>query len=810
MILDFNRSWWTYPTPEPEEWHLPRSPREVDLPHDDNIRYDTAADHISSHAGAYYPGCSTEYEKTLTVDEAWRNKRISLAFDGVYHNAVVRVNHQFVHRGHYGYTAFQCDLTPFLHVGENLIRVSAANRDVPNSRWYTGTGIFRGVELLVQDHVFLPWRGTALVTALKDGYAEVTARVEICNETDVTVRRNVRITLEDAQGIAVAGRSAPAEIAPGCTMQAEVMLPVSSPRLWSDEDPYLYQARVELLDGSIVTDESRISYGLRTLAWNAREGLLLNGRSIKLRGGCIHHDHGILGAASHAMAEERKIRALKASGFNAIRSAHNPASDALLQACDKYGMLVMDEAFDMWREPKMPYDNSAVFDLTWRIDVEAMVRRDRNHACVVMYSTGNEIPERDGHSGGNQLAREIADTFRALDPSRPVTNALNNVSPQGNVNGIEANLLSEQDYFLTATQAYAQPLDIVGYNYMRDRLEKDHSALPERIICASETVGCDIYHGWEMVKKCPWVIGDFMWTAVDYLGEVGVGRTEVDERPMGLADYPYRISGCGDLDLCCRKKPRSYYRDCVWGIATRPYLAVEDPALYEHRVYPMWWGWPLVQEYWNYPGWEGKPVRVCVYTQAEEVALLLNGQEMARTKTREYKADFEIAYHPGEITAVEYSAGQEGARHTVCTPDEKRMICLTPDKPALDSSVDDLVFVDAQLTDSRGRPILEHGRRITFGAEGGVVFMGAGSSAIKTTDNYANPSQTMEGGHVQAVFRVIPGAKGCAKITCCAEGLPDAETVIKITEQGNRKHRFERILSADVQACLKEESPWTI
>ena len=181
MILDFNRSWWTYPTPEPEEWHLPRSPREVDLPHDDNIRYDTAADHISSHAGAYYPGCSTEYEKTLTVDEAWRNKRISLAFDGVYHNAVVRVNHQFVHRGHYGYTAFQCDLTPFLHVGENLIRVSAANRDVPNSRWYTGTGIFRGVELLVQDHVFLPWRGTALVTALKDGCAEVTARVEICN-----------------------------------------------------------------------------------------------------------------------------------------------------------------------------------------------------------------------------------------------------------------------------------------------------------------------------------------------------------------------------------------------------------------------------------------------------------------------------------------------------------------------------------------------------------------------------------------------------------------------------------------------------
>lgn len=781
MIFDFNRSWMTYPTPEPEEWHLPRTPREVNLPHDDNIRYDTAADNISSHAGAYYPGCSTEYEKTLTLDEAWLGKRISLAFDGVYHNAVVRVNHRLVHRGHYGYTAFQCNLTPFLHEGDNLIRVSAANRDIPNSRWYTGTGIFRGVELLVQDHVFLPWRGAALATELKNGAAQITARVEVCNETGEPARRKVRVTLMDARGGSVASQAVPVEIAPGCTLQAEAVLHVASPRLWSDEDPYLYQARIELLDGGMITDESTMAYGLRTLAWNAQEGLLLNGKSIKLRGGCIHHDHGILGAASYLKMEERKIRALKASGFNAIRSAHNPASDALLQACDRLGMLVMDEAFDMWREPKMPYDNSIVFDLTWRTDIEAMVRRDRNHACVIMYSTGNEIPERDGHSGGNQLARELAEYFRQLDSSRPVTNALNNVSPQGNVNGIEANLLKEQDYFLAATKEYASPLDIVGYNYMRDRLEKDHAAFPERIICATETVGCDIFHGWEIVKKCPWVIGDFMWTAVDYLGEVGVGRTEVDERPWMLADYPYRLSGCGDLDVCCRKKPRSYYRDCVWGIAERPYLAVEDPALYSHKVYPMWWGWPLVQEYWNYPGWEGKPARVTVYTRAEEVALLVNGLEMARAKACEYKASFEIPYQPGRLTAVEYSSGKEGARHTVQTPDEQRALHLTPDKPTLDSSIDDFVFVDAQLTDSQGLPILENGREVSFSVEGGMVFMGAGSGAIKTTENYSSSCHAMDAGHVQAVFRVIPGAQGSAAVMCRAEGLKEAKVIINIT-----------------------------
>ena len=783
MIIDFNRSWMTYPTPNPEEWHFPRTPREIDLPHDDNIRYDTSPDNASQYAGAFYPGCSVEYEKTLTLTPELAGKRIALAFDGVYHNAVVRVNQLFVHRGHYGYTAFCCDLTPFLHEGDNLIRVSASNKDIPNSRWYTGTGIFRPVSLLVQDHVFLPWRGAALVTALEDGAARIAASVEVCNETDAPVRRQVRVTLRDAQGNIAAQETASAEIQAGCTHKAALTLQVADPHLWSDADPYLYQAQVALLDGDTVTDEAAFSYGLRTLAWNARQGFLLNGRPVKLRGGCIHHDNGVLGGASFLKAEERKIRLLKESGFNAIRCAHNPASEPLLQACDKYGMLVMDEAFDMWREPKMPYDNSVVFELTWRTDVESMVRRSRNHACVIMYSTGNEIPERDGHSGGNILARELADFFRQLDPSRPVTNALNNVSPQGNVNGIEANLLKDQDYFLTATRDYAAPLDIVGYNYLRDRLEKDHEAFPDRIICASETVGCDIFHGWEAVEKCPWVIGDFMWTAVDYLGEVGIGRTEVDERPMSLGPYPCRLSGCGDFDVGVHKKPRSYYRDCVWGIAQRPYLAVESPALHDRRTYPMWWGWPLVQEYWNYPGWENKPVRVTVYSRADEVALLINGQEAGRApagKACEYKTLFETVYQPGEITCVEYVAGCETCRHTVSTPDETRQLLLTADKTFLNSAEDDMLFLDVQLSDSQGRPVLENGRQVTFHVEGGAVFMGAGSGALFISDNYTSPTQTLENGLAHAVARVRPGASGSVTITCASEGMAAAVLTLPI------------------------------
>ena len=775
MILDFNRSWRTFPTPEHEISHLPQPSREVDLPHDDNIRYDTAPDSPSSHAGAYYPACSTEYEKTLTLTEDWTGKRISLAFDGVYHNALVRVNQKFACRSHYGYTAFCCDLTPLLHSGENLIQVSAPNGDVPNSRWYTGTGIFREVQLLVQEHVFLPYRSAALRTELDGCNARVSARIPVCNETAEPARRQVRLTLTDDCGKTAAQGTVSVDVPPHDTAEAALTLSIEDAKLWSDTEPNLYQAQIALLQEDRIAECVSLAYGLRSLSFTPEQGFLLNGVPTKLRGGCIHHDNGILGGASYPSAEDRKIRAMKECGYNAIRCAHNPASDALLRACDKYGMLVMDEAFDMWREPKATYDNSLYFAYTWRTDLESMVNRDRNHACVILYSTGNEIPERDGHADGNRISRELADCLRMLDPTRPVIHALNNVSADGNANGLVANLLEEQDYFLAATEEFAKPLDVVGYNYMRDRLEKDHAVYPQRILCATETVGSDIFHGWDVVERCPWVIGDFLWTAVDYLGEVGLGRTEVDHRPLILAGYPFRLSGCGDLDICCRRKPRSYYRDCVWHRSTRPYLAVEDPALYDKTVYPMWWGWPLVQEYWNYPGWEGRPTHVTVYSTADEVALLINGREIGRApagKPQAYLARFELPYEKGTLTAVEYRQGQACASHSICTPDEKRVIRLSGAWPG--SSEDGLLFVDAELTDGQGQLILENGRTVSFEVEGGAEFLAAGSGAICTTANYTSPVQPMEQGHVQLVLRRKHGQPEPVLVRCKSDGLPDA------------------------------------
>ena len=784
MKMDFNRSWLSYTTPEPEEWHLPRKTRMVDLPHDDNIRFDTDSGNLSGPAGAYYPGCSVEYEKTLVVPPQWMDKRVSLIFDGVCHHAVVRANRQFVTRNDYGYTAFQCDLTPFLHEGENLLRVSAINKDVPNSRWYTGTGIYRSVEIWVQDAVMIPWRGVALTTEMKGNNAIAHAKVKITNTSAKSAQRQIRIELMDDEGKTAASFETAVQVEAGEEREIAAALEVKNARLWSDETPYLYRAVVTLLEEGKITDEYAFPYGFRTIAFSAEKGFLLNGKETKLRGGCIHHDNGILGTASYDKAEEHRVKALKASGFNAIRSAHNPASEALLRACDKFGMLVMDEAFDMWREPKMPYDNSMLFEYTWRRDVAAMVERDRNHACVIMYCTGNEIPERDGHSDGARISRELAEYIRALDPTRPVTNALCNVAPEGGVDGLEANLLKERgtDYFAWKTAEFSAPLDVVGYNYMPDRFEPDHERFPERVFCAAETVTCDILNGWDKVERLPYLIGDFVWTAMDYIGEVGVGRSVVDEPAYGLAHYPYRLSGCGNLDIACRKKPSSYYRDCVWERAKRPFIAVESPEIYDKKKNLMWWGWPIVHEYWNYPGQEGKPTRVFVYSRADEVELLLNGRSIGRQpagKLSKYTASFEIPYESGELTAVGLRDGKETNRHAIRTPGSVRVLSLKPDKQTMNSQEDDLLFVDVELTDSMGNPVIDEERTVYAAVQGSAYFLAAGNTAIKTTANYTDPCQKLHLGHVQIVLRTN-GQPGEAVLTCVSEGIPTAALRIRV------------------------------
>ena len=783
MKLDFNQEWRVYPTPEPEEWNRPRTYEIVNLPHDYNISLETQKERSTGPAGGYYPGCSVEYEKDLSIPDEWKNKLLFLEFDGVYHNAVLWINGKFAARHPNGYTPFWREITEFVKPGENHIRVSAANEDIPNSRWYTGTGIYRDVHLWVKNPLYIPLRGVILTAKAAEGQAEVNCRVTVANKTEEPVQAVLKVRLTDPDG----NRSVTSEIisiqAQRC-QNVELRVPVSQPRLWSDETPNLYQAAVELFYKNEMVDQVLSKYGLRTIEITPQKGFLLNGKPIKLRGGCLHHVGGIMGAASYPKAEERRIRLLKECGYNAIRSSHNPASEALLNACDKLGMLVIDEAFDMWRVPKRPYDYSRYFDDWWPKDVKAMVERDRNHPCVIMYSTGNEIPERDGRSGGYQLSREITDCFKRNDPTRPVTNALCNASPDADVEGMDANLLKNADqiYFARATEAFAAPLDVTGYNYMPERFEMDHAYFPNKVFCATETAPADSCHGWSLVERFPFLIGDFVWTAMDYIGEAGIGRTLVDEPLEGLAEYPNRLAGTGDLDLCGRKRPRSYYRDCVWGIAKRPYLAVEPPCLYGKKQNTTMWGWPVVEEYWNYPGMEGKPVKVSVYSMAAETALYLNGKLIGvqpSGKLNHFIASFQLPYQPGELTAVNLEDGKEICRHTIRTPGLPAHIRLTAEKPFVNRGEEDILFIHAELIDKAGNVILDGDDPVHFSVEGGGSFLAAGNAAVKTTTNYTSPDQRLCRGYAQAVIRTN-GLLKPVTVRCAGERLPESKIVLPL------------------------------
>lgn len=783
MKWDWNEGWTVYSTPAPEEWDAPREEETVDLPHDRQIRLTPSKNGETGPAGGYYPGCSAEYEKKLFVPEAWKDKLIYLEFDGVYHNAVLWVNNRFAVRRPSGYALFRCEISGLLRPGSNRIRVSASNTDQPNSRWYTGTGIYRGVTLWVKNRVCLSPGGIAL-TARRGERAAVLCRAAVMNASDKPAQARLLVRMEGPQGERMQAE-APVFLRAEGESEAACELPAENARWWSDRSPYLYRVVVSLFCGDECVDECELSYGLRTVELSPEKGLLLNGEPVKLRGGCLHHVAGIFGAASFYQAEERRIRLLRECGFNAVRSAHNPASEALLAACDRLGMLVVDEAFDMWRVPKRQYDDSRFFDAWWRRDIAAMVERDRNHPSVILYSSGNELPERDGSCGGAELSRQMAAAFRELDPTRPVMNALCFLSPEGE-QGLEANLLesAEGDFFSQATREFTEPLDVVGYNYMPERFGKDRLAFPHRLFCATESAPAEILRSWEQAEKYPFVIGDFVWTAMDYIGEAGIGRTVTDGRFCGLAAYPFRLAGTGDLDLCGRKRPRSFFRDCVWGIAKRPYLAVESPALFGKKQETSMWGWPLVQEKWNYPGMEGMPVRVTVYSMAEQTALYLNGRKVGMQpagREHAFQAVFSLLYEPGTLTAVDYQNGEETGRSTIHTPGPAARIRLTAESRAVKCSRDGIVFVHAELVDAQGIPVLLGSPSVRFSVRGGGCLLAAGTAAIETTVNYTDPNQRLDEGYAQAVIRTN-GKREAIEVFCTCGEYPCTPLAIPVQE----------------------------
>jgi beta-galactosidase len=785
---------------------LPHRP--VTLPHDAMLGQERIAPDGAGlrdgGAGAYFPGGAFEYRKVFSVPEEYRGSRILLEFEGVYRDAMVYINGDYAGQRPYGYSLFRVDAGRFLRFGQdNEIRVEArAHKD---SRWYTGAGIYRDTWLLTGGPVRIGPDGVRVATPDIDGeraVVEVATRVE----NDSIAIKTVGIITEilDPAGTVVAADTCQISVLPGESATARQRLYVRAPRLWSTESPALYAARVRLMDTGGEEDAETVTFGIRSLRLDPERGLRINGETVKLRGACVHHDNGVLGAATFARAEERRVQLLKDAGFNAIRMSHHPMSKAMLDACDRLGVLVMDEAFDMWTSAKSDFDYSLYFPQWWERDIEAMVAKDVNHPSVILYSIGNEIPET-GSPAGAAWGRKLAEKVRSLDCTRYVTNAVNGMlavldqlaamrsqpSENAGVNTLMAdpadmmNAISSSDLATRRTAESFSVLDVAGINYAESRYDLDRDLFPNRIIVGSETFPTRIDGNWRLVKQHGNVIGDFTWTGWDYLGEAGIGRpqyaTPDGSRPTLTAPYPYLLAGCGDIDITGHRRPASYYRQIVFGLRAQPYLTVQRPERHGQTFTGTPWAWSDSVSSWTWPGSEGAPVTVEVYSDADEVELLINGRSLGRRPAggnHRFRVEFEAVYEPGELLAVAYTAGTETGRHLLRSAAGPVLLHAEADRPVISAGGGDLAYVALTLTDAAGTCYTQADRPVAVEVSGQGVLLGFGSAAPSTEERFDATERRTHDGRALAI--VHPNGPGKIRLLASAAECDPTEVLVTV------------------------------
>jgi beta-galactosidase len=777
----------------------------VMLPHDAMIGQERAAPDgavTDGGANAYFPGGVFEYRKTFSVPEEDRGRRILVEFEGVYRDAMVYINGNYAGQRPYGYSLFRVDADRFLRFGaDNEIRVEArAHRD---SRWYTGAGIYRDTWLLTGSLVRIGPDGVRVTTPDTDAeraVVEVATRVE--NDSIAIRTAGIVTEVRDAAGSVVATDVSQVSVLPGEPATARQRLYVRAPRLWSPDSPALYTAQVTLTEENGETDAETVTFGIRSLRLDPEHGLRINGETVKLRGACVHHDNGVLGAATFARAEERRVQILKDAGFNAIRMSHHPMSRAMLDACDRLGVLVMDEAFDMWTSAKSDFDYSLNFPQWWERDIEAMVAKDINHPSVILYSIGNEIPET-GSPAGAAWGRRLAEKVRSLDGTRYVTNAVNGMlavlddlaamrsqaREDAGVNALMAdpgdmmNAVSSSDLVTRRTAESFSVLDVAGINYAEARYALDRDLFPNRIIVGSETFPTRIDGNWRLVRQHPNVIGDFTWTGWDYLGEAGIGRpqfaTADDQRPSFTAPYPWLLAGCGDIDITGHRRPASYYRQIVYGLRAEPYLAVQRPEHHGKTWTGTPWAWSDSVASWTWPGSEGSPVTVEVYSDAEEVELLVNGRSLGRRAagdSHRYRAEFEAVYEPGELLAIAYAGGKEAGRHLLRSAAGPVLLRGEADRPVIAAGGADLAYVTLTLTDPAGTRWTQADRPVRVEVSGQGVLLGFGSASPATQERFDATERRTYDGRALAVLRST--GPGKIRLVATAAECEPAEIVV--------------------------------
>jgi beta-galactosidase len=743
--------------------------RTLDLPHDWSIE-GLLNQNLASATG-YLPGGIAWYRKTIDIPFNQKDKKIYIYFEGVYRNAEVFINGVSLGMRPNGYISFQYDLTPYLKFGEkNLLAVRVDHSKSVDSRWYTGSGIYRDVYLIIKNPIHIAQWGVYYTTkAVTSKQSVVHVKTSVKNTTDHQANVTVEEELLDKEGKICSRSSKKLSIPPGDAGLTSQDLKVSQPNLWSVDTPYRYRLMTSIYADGKLIDKSVDNAGIRTFGFDADKGFSLNGIPMKVKGVCLHHDAGCLGSAVPEEVWERRLLTLKSLGCNAIRCSHNPQAPMLYDLCDKLGLLVLDEAFDEWEFPKKKwiegwnvgtpgFEGASKFFEKWgETDLRDLVLRDRNHPSVFMWSIGNEVDypndpyshpilnkEEIGqpHTSGylpdhpnaerlGEIAKRLSAVVRKCDASRPVTAAL-----AGPV------MSNETDY--------PGALDVVGYNYTENRYAGDHAKYPKRIFYGSEN-GYSM-DAWKAVRDNDYIFGQFLWTGIDYLGEAH--------------HWPSRGFTSGLLDLAGFKKPRAYFRESLW--ADKPMIyAGTYPKKGNHRNLST-----DALPSWNYR--DGDTIRIVCYTNCQKAEIKLNGEKFGETKIRDDDTgiiDWDVPFHAGKLEVTGFNSDQRAAVYTIETSKRPNGINALPVNKIIPAS-DGVAQIEIQIVDEDGKPVLQADNEITCTTDGPVKLLGLEAGNPTDMGDYTDNRQKVFQGKMIAYLRAT-GTKGRAKVTFSSPWLKE-------------------------------------
>lgn len=739
----------------------------VTIPHDWSIEGRTGILQASGNNGGFFPTGSAWYCRDLILDPSWAGQQVELRFDGIYSEAEVWLDGKKVAEHAYGYTPLTVVLDPVTKKeAPRRLAVRVNNSQQPNSRWYGGSGIYRHVWLTIKPPVCIAAFGVKTRTMqLKGEEAVLEVATRVQNKEKADREMVLKHSLRDPSGAVLGTGELKLVVPAGSEAEGRLEINLSGVKAWSPEQPSLNTLSTQLcVAGSkaACADEVSTVVGLRTVEVSAEKGFLLNGQRIVLNGGNLHHDNGALGAVALDRAEERKVELLKAAGFTAVRTAHNPPSPAFLEACDRLGLLVMDEAFDGWAKHKTAKDYGTHFKKWWKEDLQAMVRRDWNHPSVVIWSIGNEVYER-GTEQGRALAAELRAGIHELDTSRPITAGINDVP--GN---------------WKATDGVFSSLDLAGYNYETARHEEDHKRLPERVIVLTESYQNEAYKNFKVCRDNPYVVGDFVWSATDYLGEAGIGRVYMPgETPVDhwVADqFPWHGAVCGDIDITGWRKPSSHWRAVVWGHESL-YAAVRMPTPSGKPWALTKWSMPPALPTWSWAGKEGKAVQIEIYSREAKVRAYVNGTlagEAEAGEKNECRAVIETLYEPGTLSIESLNeAGAVVERRVLESAGPVAQLKLSADRTEMKADAQDLLYVTVELTDEAGRWQPQTDLPIRYEVEGPALIAGIGSGDLSSQEAYFdNPRRSWQG-RALVILRST-GAPGTVTLRALAPGLQPA------------------------------------